>query len=283
MKKVSLIMVASFLAASAMYTSCKKDDTSTSSSITDADVAQVQDNSIASSAYDDVDTEVSAAVGTGLKSDLVGDSTIKPVVTIISKEKGKIVKNLTYNGINRRGKVRTGSILVTITYPTVGDSTDETKWVKTITFDNYTVGERKIEGTKTITYQGKVDGTHPQWEVKLVDGKVTLKNGKTVTAEYTRTRVMIEGFLTPLNFEDDVFQINGTGSGLNRKGIEYTSTLTDIVKAAGCPYFKSGIETFVSEKKTKVITYNGGDSCNPSATIEVNGKTKIVNIDTEAN
>lgn len=276
-------MVASFLAANVMFTSCKKDDTTTSSSITDADVAEVQDNSIASSAYDDVDTEVSAAIGTGLKSDLIGDSTVKPVVTIVSKEKGKIVKKITYNGINRRGKVRTGSILVTITYPTVGDSTDETKWVKTITFENYTVGERKIEGTKTITYQGKVDGIHPQWDVKLVAGKVTLKNGKSITADYSRTRVMTAGFLTPLNFEDDVFTINGTGSGLNRKGVAYTSTLTDIVKAAGCPYFKSGTETFVSDKKTKTITYNGGDSCDPNATIEVNGKTKIVNIDTEAN
>ena len=282
MKKLSLKIAVGFLAGSTVFTSCKKDNTTSTDSITDADIAQVQDNSIASSAYDDADAEVAAAIGGSLKADNGDDSTTKPVVTIISKEKGKVVKELTYNGINRRGKVRTGKILVTITYPTAGDSTDETKWVKTATFENYTVGERKIEGTKTITYQGKVNGL-PQWSVTLKDGKVTFKNGKTITIDYTRTRVMIEGFATPYNTIDDVYQINGDGSGINRNGLAYTTTLENVVKAVACPYFKSGTETIVCEKKTKVITYNGGDSCDPNVTITVNGKTKKVNVENESN
>lgn len=280
MNKINLFVAIGLVVISTAITSCNKDEVK--NEVSTNDISEVQDNATASNSFDDVDIEVSTPEANSLKADIVNDSTNKPVIKVITKEKGKIVKEFTYNGITRRGKVRNGKIIVTITYPTSGDTTDETKWVKTITFDNYTVGQRKIEGTKIITYMGKVDGIHPQWDVKLIDGKITLKNGKTITANYNRTRVKIEGIATPFNITDDVYKINGTGTGTKRNGKTYTTTLTDLVIAVGCQYIKSGTETFVSENKTKVITYTAGNDCSSTATVEVDGTSKNINIENEA-
>jgi hypothetical protein len=274
MKKVNLFLAIGLMAACTVFTSCTKDNTTPSSSsyVTDA-----QDNSIASAAFDDAITEVDDVLGGSLKSAL-NDSA--PKVTIKYWRRGEFREELFYNTITRKGKERSGKIIVTVTYPVVGDTLDTSKWVKTITFENYKVGGRLIEGTKTITYLGKVDG-FPTWNIALVGGKVTFANGKFITFEFTRTRKMIEGFDTPLIHVDDVFQIDGSGNGTNRKGIAYTTIATSLVKASNCPFFKSGTVVYESANKIITIVYTGGDNCEPSATITVDGKTET--IDTDSN
>lgn len=280
MKNSSLLMAIGFLAVSSVFTSCNKDEVT--DPISASQVAELQDNLIASSAFDDVDDEVEDATSSNsLKTDSV-DSDTKPVVTIVSWEPGKITKQITFNGITRKGKLKSGKINVVITYPTTGDTTGEIGWVRTVTFENYTVNGRKIEGTKTITYLGKVDGTHPEWTITLVDGKITFATGETVTREFTKTRTLIEGYETLIRL-DNVYKTNGEGSGVNRKGIAYTTTFTDVVKSADCQYNKSGVIVHESEKKTKTITFTGGDSCSSSATIEVDGKIKTISSDDSAN
>lgn len=276
MKKVNFFLVISLLAVSAIFTSCKKDSTTPAP---DTYVTDAQDNSIASAAYDDAITEVDAALGGGLKS---ADADSTPVVTTIYWRRGEFRKSLFYNNIFRRGRLRSGTIIVTVTYPPVGDTLSTDNWVKTITFNNYKVGGRQIEGTKTITYLGVVGG-FPTWNIALVGGKVTFKNGKTLTFEFNRVRKMIEGFNTPLNWLDDVYVIDGHGSGTTRRGLAFTTSSDSLIKAAACPYFKSGVVTFVSSAKTVTITYNGGDNCSTSATIVVDNKTEPIDTDTESN
>jgi len=280
MKKVSFLIAVGFLAGGSVFTSCTKDSTTTP--ITSSEVANAQDNAIASIAFDNIDAQVAALSSGSLKADAVEDTTEKPEHKIKEFKKGKITHELTFNDINQDGKIKHGKIIVDITYPTTGDTTDEKQWVKTIKLENYSDGGRKLEGTKTITYLGLVNG-FPTWNVKLDSGKVTLKNGKVITFQYDRTRAMIEGFTTPLNHSDDVFEINGTGSGINRKGVAFTSVFTNLIKVAGCPTFKSGTVTYTTETKTSTITFNGGDTCSPTATVTVDGKVKTIDTDIEAN
>jgi hypothetical protein len=272
MKKANLILAIGFIAASTMFTSCTKDNTTPKSSTFAIDA---QDNSVASAAFEDVDDEVDNALGVGLKS---GDDDSLPSITTKYWKRGEFKKELSFNNINRKGKVRSGKIIVTVTYPVLGDTLDTTKWVKTITFENYKVGDRLIEGTKTITYLGIVDG-YPQWNITLVGGKVTFANGKFITHEFERTRKMIEGSDTPLIHADDVFEINGTGSGINRRGLAYTTITTSLIKEADCPFFKSGTVIYESEEKIITIVYTGGDACEASATITVDGKTETIDTD----
>jgi hypothetical protein len=275
MKKVNFILAICLMTAISMFTSCTKDDVTPSSN---SSIADAQDNSIASSSFDDAITEVDQALGGSFKS--ADDET--PVITTIYWRKGEFRKEIVFNGITRRGKVRSGKIIVTVTYPVIGDTLNKENWVKTITFDDYKVGGRQIEGTKTITFIGLVDG-FPTWNITLVGGKVTFANGKFITFEFTRTRKMIEGSETPLILEDDVYEINGNGNGTNRKGIAFTTTSTDLIKEVGCPYFRSGTVVYETVNKTITIVYNGGDSCGTSATITVDGKTETIDSDTESN
>jgi hypothetical protein len=275
MKKVNFILAISIMAAGSIFTSCTKDDTTPSTS---SYIADAQDNSIASASYDDAITEVDQALG-GVKSAIDASD---PTVTTIYWRRGEFRKEILFNSITRRGKVRSGKIIVTVTYPVVGDTLNKENWVKTITFENYKVGGRQIEGTKTITFAGIVDG-FPTWNITLTGGKVTFANGKFITYEFTRTRKMIEGSDTPLILEDDVYEINGNGSGTNRKGNPFTTTSTSLIKETGCPYFKSGTVVYETSNKTITIVYNGGDNCGTSATVTIDGKMETIDSDTESN
>jgi len=276
MKKVNLFLMISCLAVSSIFISCNKDN---STSTPDTYVTDAQDNSIASAAYDDVITEVDAALGGSLKS---AEADSAPVVKLIYWRRGEFRKSIFFNNITRRGKVKSGTIFVTVTYPVTGDTTSTDLWVKTITFDVYKVGGRQLEGTKTITYKGIVDG-FPEWTITLVGGKVTFRNGKTITYEYNRTRKMIQGYNTPLNLLDNVFRIDGNGSGTNRKGIAFTTSSDSLIIATACPYFRAGVVTYETANKKVTITYTGGDNCSTTASIVVDGKTEPIDTDTESN
>jgi len=275
MKKVNLILAMGFISASAFIASCAKESTS---SIADVQVKNAQDNAIAITSFENVDLSTASSA---LKADIVDSTDIDslPPCKITHMGKGKIEKEFNFDGYSHGGKGHSGKIQQTITYPI--DSTKEEGKVEKMHFDNFKQGGRKLEGTKTITYLGKPDGIHSEWEVKLDSGKITLKNGVVVTFSYDIIRKQIAGDST-LTKKDDVFEINGTGSGVNRKGIAYTVTTTNLIKANDCRYFKSGTVTYVSDK-TIVTNYNSGDNCEPSATITVDGVVQTINIDIEKN
>jgi hypothetical protein len=287
MKKVNVIIGCCFVAIATMVLSCQKNNTATpasSATVTDAQATDAQDISIAASTFDNVDAQILASSSGSLKADVVDSTEPQPITKVVHAEKGKIQKELNYDGITKNGKDFSGKITIVMTCK-LGASIDTTKdsnWVRKVTFNNYKEGGRKLEGTKTITYKGKDANGHPYWEIKLDSGKITLKNGKVITFNYDRIRTQIAGDTTA-TLKDDVFQINGTGSGVNRRGIAYTTTSTNLIKANVCPYFESGTVAYVSDTKTISITYTGGTNCNPSATVTVDGKTKTINTDTETN
>lgn len=278
MKKVSVILLASLLSAGLVFVACKKD----SASVSDSEVASAQESTTASAIYDDVDAEVDAATGTASSLKSTEEDTSGPVVKTRSRSKLGWTREIEFNNITRNKKVKSGKIIVDIAYGT--DSTNEKTWTKIITFEKYTVGGRSVEGKKIISYKGLIDGI-PTWEIKLTDGKVTFKNGKTMTYSYTRTRKMIEGASTPLVRADDVFQFDGAGGGTNKKGESFTTSSVALVKTFGCPHFKSGTLTHVNTTtgKTVVVTYQGGTDCSSSATVMVDGVVKTIDTDEETN
>jgi uncharacterized protein YxeA len=288
-KKIVIVIEFFLVAIITMILSCQKENTSAiTPAITDTQVGDAQNISIVSNIYDDVDNQVQKALQGNLKSGSVEDSTItdnddsSTIPKVVTWKKGLLEQVLLYNASKVNGKVLTGKINISISYPKIGDTTDQKKWLKTITFDNYSVDGRKIEGTKTLTFKGRVDGVHPEWDITLTNGKVTLKNGKTITFNYTRNRKMIEGYDTKTNL-DNVFEINGSGNGFNSNTIAFTTADSNLVKVNGCPYYKSGTITHTSNKTSVNIDFDGGSSCNPNATIEVSGKIKSIKTDTESN
>jgi len=282
MRKVNYVVAIGLVAFGLGLTSCSKDNSS-SSSATTTQVTNVQDNAIASQTSENVNNEIDAVSnGSALKADFADTTNLpKDSIKWIAGA-GKIVHWLCYNNIERLGKIKNGKISLTITYPTSGDTTDQKAWTRLITFDKFTDGGRQVAGTKTVKYLGKDSIGEPQWNI--TDSlTITLKNGKVITFNSSRKRTMTAGYLTPRLHADDVFRIDGNGGGVTRNGVAYTTKAIGVVKDFDCPYFKSGSIIFSSANVSDTVTFNGGASCSPSATISINGKTQTISGDTEAN
>lgn len=264
--------------------SCKKDEQTAAVSNTEA-ASVAQEDATSGDVYDDVYTEsedvVSSleqnkyAVSTAKSAELTGSRTITVSKGDTASTTFPKTITITYtNWQGKSGRVKNGTIVITVSAPMrkVGA-------VRSITFQDFTINDTlKVEGTKTVTNKGLVNGK-PTVEVKLEDGKVTnLSTGEFVSRNFVRTRTWEAGYDTPLYIWDDVYTISGSASGVNRKGFAYTSTiLTPLEIKVGCPWIRKGvIEIKIENSKTVTIDYGNG-TCDKKYTVTVDGQTKEMN------
>lgn len=176
-------------------------------------------------------------------------------------------------GINRRGK-----LVVTLTnhYRDSGSTL-------TIQPQNYFVNDVKVEGTKTITNQGYNANGNLQFNVDVVNGKLTYTDGSTTTWQSNRTNEWIEGDSTTLfthglaGICDDVYLITGSASGVSRNGHNYTVTITSpLRKEICCRWLVSGqLEVTPANLLTRYVDFGSG-ACDNKATVTINGTSFIV-------
>lgn len=272
MKRTSLIFAASLLVLGSFTTSCKKDE------VTDPMVTAMQDDDQASELYDEALKEVDEQtfVSTPAKSMaefavlMNSGSGTRTIETSFSGD--TTIKTITFvdfiNGNNENGHIKNGVIIVKI----LGGPLQET-FKRIVLLQNFTIDDIKIEGRKEINKTG--DYTY---SVVLTNGKVTFTDGTTYTREFTRTRTWVEGYDTAANIWDDVFSIEGTATGINRKGNAYTHTITSplVVKNA-CRWIVEGTIELVAGDKTAILDYGMGD-CDNQATITINGEVKDITL-----
>ena len=175
------------------------------------------------------------------------------------------------DGVERRGKI---VAVFTGKYRDAGT-------VITVTPTNYYVNDYKVEGTKTITNNGRNSAGNINFDID-VDGKVTTPTNDEITWESNRNREWIEGegttFLTDglSGIFDDVYSITGTGGGINRNGRAYTLTVTKpLIFQVGCRWLKEGtIELEPEDLKKRVIDFGDrNETCNNDATVTIDKKT----------
>lgn len=170
------------------------------------------------------------------------------------------------------GRLRTGKVYIQYTgkYRTAGT-------VITTTLENYSVDGVKVEGKKVVENLGVVDG-FITFSVVVTDGKVTYLDGTTVTNwNSTRTRVWITDNNTVFNPYDDIYQIYGTASGINRKGEPYVMTvpqadplLIDIACWLSTRMPKDGIVYITpAGKEVRSVDYGAGGGCDRKVTVTV--------------
>lgn len=144
---------------------------------------------------------------------------------------------------------------------------------RTITFQNFTIGGNLMEGTKTIT---NVDGITVT--ITLRGGKITFQDGTFITREVSRTRKWIAGILTPRFIWDDEFQIEGTVSGVNRRGEQYSVVITKpLIRRMACLWLVEGTVTMRRGDRSLVLDYGNG-TCDDLATITANGETREITL-----
>ena len=169
---------------------------------------------------------------------------------------------------------RSGKIIITITGPRL-----EAGSVRTVTFNNYYINGIGVEGTKQVTNLGLNNEQKMEFSVTLTGGKITLEDGQVIERSFERQRVWMAGKETP-NIWDDEFQITGTATGVNRKGIEYTNTiLTPVLLKRSCRFAVSGVIKLEIEGLTEPVELDYGDGeCDATAVITMGGKSKEITL-----
>ncbi len=275
MKSIKLFFAAMFIlafAVSVSIVSCSKEETQ---AITKEEiVTATHDESEANSTFDDVFNEVEDGVATFYYGGTyrLAESPC-PTITVVNGDTSVFPKTITLDYgdgcTGHNGRVRKGKIIVTIS---------NSWWIagsqKSVTYENFFINDRQIEGTHATTFDGFNAQGQPSVTV-TVNGKITRADGTFMSRVSTRTRLMTDGYLTPRFKRDDVYSITGSASGTRFNGKTYTTNILEaLVASFDCKWIKQGVvETEVTNgetTKTVNINYGTGD-CDNQAVVTIDG------------
>ncbi|MBM55110.1 MAG: hypothetical protein CMB32_00960 [Euryarchaeota archaeon] len=169
------------------------------------------------------------------------------------------------------GNIRTGSIEIQAT----GLYRDEGA-VLTTTPNNYTLNGYLIEGVKTVTNNGINAEGNTNFDISIVDGKVTDPDGEFATWNSERNKEWIVGESTTFLSDgipgilDDAYSLTGSASGVNRNGLNFTMDIIDpLIVSLDCKWIKQGVlEINPDGVDTRSLDYGDGE-CDNQATISV--------------
>jgi hypothetical protein len=274
--KWSSILFVSLLGLSLFQVACQRRETLDADDQQNSRVAAFADDS-----YNDAKSISDEAAKTGSVSGFrIGEAsgilTQCATVTFAADSGSFTVDFGAVNCQGNDGRFRRGKILVT----TTGRYRDPGT-VITITFDQYFVNDHQVLGTKTITNNGLNANSQLTYHVVLVGGQVILpNNGGTFTHDFDRTRTWIAGESTPA-WNDDEYEIFGTGSGSKVTGDAWTSSVamaTPLHKMIGCKHPVSGIMVRnVVGKPTRTLDFGNG-TCDDQATLTVGNRTRVITL-----
>lgn len=270
MKKISLICLATLLA----FQSCKKTET-----LTSEDQEIVEDNSHSEQISEDAskitDDAYYASTNILVRDNSSASAVLADTVKIIKNTAdSSITVDFGTNGITcRDGRVRYGKVMFKFTngYRNAGRTVTQT-------FDGYKVDDRTINNssTRTVTYNGTNASGQHNWTI-VANMSINKANGKVVTWNSTRNRIMTAGASTPLNWTDDVYEISGGASGVTGNGTSYNLTINkNLLIRIGCKYIQDGIITMTRGSVSYSIDYGtptSSNNCDNQATFIMNGKS----------
>jgi hypothetical protein len=257
-----------------LVAACQKEATDTTTSTPSSDVASSTDNSTAENLFTDlfkvVDEGAKQTTQLNKKGGSVLDTCATLTVEILDSISGWPIRLTIDYGTGCTssidGRTRAGIVVAEFTgrYKDAGT-------VITITPQNYSVNNYKVEGTKTITNNGLNVDNNLTFTVDVAGGKITDPSGNVSTWASTRTNEWIDGDSTPWpNICDDIYMISGSANGINRNGLAYTVLITkDLRKEICCKHITEGtIEVTPSGLTKRIIDYGSG-TCDGLITVSV--------------
>lgn len=285
MKNISKFLLLSSLIILFTVTSCKKDnvvspstDESTQSS-TDNALVDGEFSSIFSFVTSQGDASTSseaerkeAGIQNNGKSDQLPDCA---TVTFDSVKKTVLIDFGNTNCLCKDGRYRRGQILFTFTgvWKSVGSSV-------TVAVSNYFIQDMAVKGSKTISFLSptSINITVSNASINTPEGLITWNT--------THTFKQTKGMLTKNINIDDEYEITGSSSGINRKGVGFSVVISNdnpLVKKLSCLIkdFVSGIITISNDKgSTMVVNFNpdGSYDCNKNAVVTLNGKVYAITL-----
>ncbi|MGB2190617.1 MAG: hypothetical protein ACPH0C_06225, partial [Flavobacteriales bacterium] len=167
------------------------------------------------------------------------------------------------------GLQRTGTIEVVLT----GDVRNEEGAVRTVTFEDLTIGDvMTVNGTRTMTNTGQNE--EGQWTFAQETSTTIDRPVLDIVRTYAGTRTWLAGHDTE-ECGDDVWQRDGAGEKTLSNGMgETTVTVTHnaVVYDRPCGYPVSGTITLVRNQFERIMDFGDG-TCDALAELTINGTT----------
>lgn len=176
-------------------------------------------------------------------------------------------------GVTRKGKV---IISFSGMYRDAGS-------VISATTDNYYVNGNKIEGTKSITNNGRNTGGNLVFEVHDDAFLITKPDGGTVTWESVRQNEWVEGESTTwltngvAGICDDMYSITGFAEGTSSEGDDYRMDVVDpLIKEVCCRWVTSGSIAYkLNGYDVATVSYGDG-TCDARAEFDYDGRVYVI-------
>lgn len=284
MKNQLIVIVSALLFIFLIPASCKKAEV-------DTDTQAAEDNAIAEQSFGQVGPTV---VSVGIKEEgvkkkgepLMGLSTeggLFCATVTVTDANGNPVDSSNINTFPKKveidfgtgcpdidGRVRKGKIRAEFTnrWSIAGASV-------TINFVDYKVDGVIYQGIIQMTNNGNYSYT------TIVDNGKVISSSPAFTIEYesNQTTRWIAGYNTDSIATDDIYEIAGNASGVNRKGQSYTTVIMQSLrKDMSCKWIVKGqVELIPEGKATRSINFGDG-ACDSKATVTINGNVKEVDL-----
>lgn len=231
------------------------------------DVATLEAEATAESDFDEIDDITSNMMGlaegnAGGRISDVNDDRCHCAEITHDKENKTITIDFGDGCKGPNGVVRSGIIFITYTGRRFVPGS---QW--TVTFRNYYVNRRHIEGLRTVTNISESLESNPTFHITLEGGKVTWPDGTFATRKVDKTRVWVRAS-NPLLDEFHILAGSAT-AGENRRGVAYsTEVLEDLVYKRSCRNDRKvrrpvqGIKEITVGDRTCVIDYGDGECDN---------------------
>lgn len=267
MKKVLF----SFVALSIFFASCNKE---TQQEIIEESVTTSEDIAALENLTQDTEDEVDMIIDEINTNSLVTNEC--PTVTV-TPDDGSFPRTVTIDygtdgceGPN--GRIRKGQIIVTQTdFMRIGGA------VRTVSLQDFSIDDVAIEGTKTWTNQGYDEDGNVSI-TRQVSKTITYPDGTQASWEVNHTLSQIEGADTEA-WMDNVYQITGGSSGINRNGVAFSATITEpLTKNKFCRWIQSGVKEYTFGEYARTLDYGDGTCDNKAEVTFANGQTRIIRI-----
>jgi hypothetical protein len=263
------------------------------SRITDAEIEAVGDNADAQGSSSESQTIADQAFafgrGSGNMRTSNNYSTLSGCATItIDSSNSANTDTLTIDfGTSpcqcKDGRYRQGKMIVVYNdrYHTPGAIID-------IYFNGYAVGKTTSDmktfsntSTKHIVNNGYNSSNYMSWNVTTSISFTKANNGGTVTFSETKLRTQIAGLATGYSTTNK-YSVSGSASGTAANGTSFTSNTVagnDLIRDMSCAkHFTQGALEITPAGKSKVTIDFGNGTCDNTATVTRNGKTKTITL-----
>ena len=283
-KLIPFAIISILFLSISVLSSCKKDnpitmDTATSGSEDlNANADRFQESEGVGSDVDVISDQAIELNGIEMRlSSTSDDSRILSCATVTNDTVNRVITVDFGTGCTgHNGHTRSGQIIIAYN----GNDYFAAGFQRTITFNNYYIDQRHVEGTRIITNNGLNGSGNLNWTINAQNMRITRPNGIFHTWNSLRNREMTSGGSTSTDPLDDVFSVTGNSTGTNSHGDSCSATITNaLIKQGSCHYrFVSGTVEITRTNRPALTLDYGNGTCDNLATITRNGVTRTIRI-----